>query len=170
MPVETAVRTESHSFSGRRITLVTRTPFAQVTERLEAALPSLDPRELDALIDEGEAGALQAYLEKKTRGASFNLFMKMRQGLAMSDLGTPLKANLYLIGNALIAQSMFAVEPAAGLGAPVRVVVTEAADGTTHIDYDEPSSIFSQFSTLRDSKVPSMLDQKFREALTAFAR
>ncbi|MHB1846693.1 MAG: DUF302 domain-containing protein [Deltaproteobacteria bacterium] len=169
MSIETAVKMESHSFTGRRITLITRTPFAQVVERLEGTFPSLEPKEIDALVDKGDAGALQAYLEKKTPGASFSVFMTMRQGLAMSDLGTPLKANLYLIGNALIARSMFAVEPAAGLGAPVRVVVTEAADGTTHIDYDEPSSMFSQFSTLRDSTVPSMLDQKFREALTSFA-
>jgi len=53
--------------------------------------------------------------------------------------------------------------------APVRVVVREAADAATHIDYDEPTSIVGQFPTLRESMVPPMVDETRREALTAIA-
>ncbi len=124
---------------------------------------------MEALIKRGDGAALQAYLEKTTPAEGFSVFTRMPQGEVMSALGTSLKATLYLIGNALTARSMFALEPATGLGAPVRVVVTEVADGTTHIDYDEPSSVFSQLPTLAESKVPAMLDEKFREAFAAFA-
>jgi hypothetical protein len=164
-----SVEIQARPFEGRRITLRTRTPFEQVVARLEAAFPLIDRNQIDLIVAAGDGAGLRNFLERSAPGVSFNVFLWLDQGGAMSLLGTPLKSRFYLVGNALIAQGMLALEPAAGLSAPVRIVVSEAADGATHIDYDEPTSIFGQFPTLRESTVPPMLDEKLREALTAIA-
>jgi hypothetical protein len=167
--MNSAVEIEVRPFEGRRITLRTRTPFGHVVARLEATFPLVDLKQIELLVAAGDGAALRAFLERSAPGISFNVFLSLDQGGAMSLLGTPLKSRFYLVGNALIAQRMFALEPAAGLSAPVRIVVSEAADGFTHIDYNEPTSIFGQFPSLRESPVPPMLDEKLREALTAIA-
>ncbi|HEX8796194.1 MAG TPA: DUF302 domain-containing protein [Polyangiaceae bacterium] len=164
-----SVEIDRRPFEGRRITLRTRTPFDQVVARLEATFPRIDPNQIDAIVVAGDGPGLRGFLERSAPGTSFNVFFSLDQGGAMTLLGTPLKARFYLVGNALIAQRLFALEPAAGLSAPVRIVISEAADGATHIDYEEPTSVFGQFATLRESPVPRLLDEKLREALTAIA-
>ncbi len=163
------VDVQERAFEGRRVTLRTRAPFEEVAARFVAAFPLIDRDALDRFVAAGDAAGLRSFLERAAPGIAFNTFLWLDQGGAMSLLGAPLKSRFYLVGNALIAQGMFALEPAAGLSAPVRIVVSEAADGTTCIDYDEPSSSFGTFPRLRDSPVPPMLDAKFREALRAIA-
>jgi len=150
-------------FQGRRISLRSAAPFEEVVTSFEASFPPIDPAEIDQIVAQKDPDTLRIFFERKAPGSSFNAFHMLDQGSAMTLLGTQLKSHYYLVGNALIAQEMFARESAAGLCAPVRVVVTETADGGTQIDYDEPSSIFSQFPTLADSPIPPMLDLKLRE-------
>jgi hypothetical protein len=167
MATPSQIASTERSFVGRRVTLSSAAPFQTVVQRLEAAFPPIEPREIDALVARGDPGALRSFLEASAPDMRFNTFQILDQGGAMSLLGTPIASRAYLVGNALIAQRMFELEPAAGLGAPVRVVVTEGPEGRTHIDYDEPSSTFSQFPTLARSPVPPMLDAKLRQAFLA---
>lgn len=163
----TQVSSAEYPFQARRISLGSAAPFDAVVARFETAFPPIDPAEIDARVAQGDGEALRAFFEARAPGLSFNAFQMLDQGGAMTLLGTNLKSRYYLVGNALIAQRMFALEPATGLCAPVRVVVTEVPGGGTRIDYDQPTSIFSQFPTLAGSPVPPLLDVKLREAFTA---
>ncbi len=99
-------------------------------------------------------------------------FMKMAMfdlGALLSLMGKPKNVKLYLLGNPLIANQMIEQNPAVGLYVPPRLLVYDDYDGKTHIAYDKPSSMLSQFDNGFILKVSQMLDQRFQEAATAIA-
>ena len=57
----------------------------------------------------------------------------------------------------------------AGLGAPVRVCISQNEGEDVRIDVDEPTAFFSQFPEFKDSKVPAILDKDLIDHLVAFA-
>jgi hypothetical protein len=73
--------------------------------------------------------------------------------LALQGERRPLVA--YYIGNILSAS-----ETAAGLYAPLRVVVYASADGGTAMEYDRPTSMFGQFRSPQIDAVAQSLDQR----------
>ena len=78
--------------------------------------------------------------------------------LALRGERRPLIA--YYIGNILSATEMTKVNPAAGLYAPLRVVVyANEQDGTT-MEYDRPSSMFGQFKNSEIDAVAKSLDDR----------
>jgi uncharacterized protein (DUF302 family) len=78
--------------------------------------------------------------------------------LALKGERRPLVA--YYIGNILSASEMTKVNPAAGLYAPLRVVVYANADGGTTMEYDRPTSMFGQFGSAQIDAVAQSLDQR----------
>jgi uncharacterized protein (DUF302 family) len=78
--------------------------------------------------------------------------------LALQGERRPLIA--YYIGNILSATEMTKVNPAAGLYAPLRVVVYASAEGGTTMEYDRPSSMFSQFKNAEIDTMAQSLDQR----------
>ncbi|MBV8611861.1 MAG: DUF302 domain-containing protein [Singulisphaera sp.] len=51
----------------------------------------------------------------------------------------------------------------ASLYAPLRVLLYEADDGTTCVEYDRPSSLFAQFGDDRVAWMAAALDQKLED-------
>lgn len=86
-------------------------------------------------------------------------------GLAV-ELGSPQPAVAYGIGNFLVAGSMTKYDLAAGLYAPIRVVLYGADDGTAVIEYDRPSSTFALFGDDRIDIVAKQLHMTFKNILT----
>jgi uncharacterized protein (DUF302 family) len=78
--------------------------------------------------------------------------------LALQGERRPLIA--YYIGNILSASEMTKVNPAAGLYAPLRVVVYANDQGGTTMEYDRPSSMFGQFKNAEIDSVAQSLDQR----------
>ena len=74
------------------------------------------------------------------------------------------------VGNPLIAVEMTRHVIGAGLYAPLRVLIYEAEDGKTRIEYDKPSSLFGQFGDERVSRVAASLDQKLQDLATTATR
>ena len=66
----------------------------------------------------------------------------------------------YYIGNILSATEMTKINPAAGLYAPLRVVVYASAEGGTTMEYDRPSSMFGQFKNAEIDAMAQSLDQR----------
>jgi hypothetical protein len=62
-----------------------------------------------------------------------------------------------------------AVRATAGLGAPVRVCVSQQEGEDVRIDLDEPTAFFSQFPEMKESKVPGILDRDLVKHLIEFA-
>ena len=78
--------------------------------------------------------------------------------LALQGERRPLIA--YYIGNILSATAMTKVNPAAGLYAPLRVVVYANAEGGTTMEYDRPTSMFGQFKNAEIDAMAQSLDQR----------
>ncbi len=78
--------------------------------------------------------------------------------LALKGERRPLTA--YYIGNVLSAVEMTKVNPAAGLYAPLRVVVFANEQGGTTMEYDRPSSMFGQFKSAEIDAMAQSLDQR----------
>jgi uncharacterized protein (DUF302 family) len=66
----------------------------------------------------------------------------------------------YYIGNVLSAVEMTKVNPAAGLYAPLRVVVYANEQGGTAMEYDRPTSMFGQFKNAEIDEMAQSLDQR----------
>lgn len=56
---------------------------------------------------------------------------------------------------------------AAGLYAPLRVLIYEDDQGKTHLEYDKPSSLFGQFGDDKIVSVASTLDHKLKDLVRA---
>jgi hypothetical protein len=80
-----------------------------------------------------------------------------------------INCRFYLIGNAVIVNGLFEYGAMAGLGAPVRVCISQNEGEDVRIDVDEPTAFFSQFSEFAESKVPAILDKDLINHLVAFA-
>jgi uncharacterized protein (DUF302 family) len=78
--------------------------------------------------------------------------------LALRGERRPLIA--YYIGNILSATEMTKVNPAAGLYAPLRVVVYANEQGGTTMEYDRPTSMFGQFKSAEIDVVAQSLDDR----------
>jgi uncharacterized protein (DUF302 family) len=71
----------------------------------------------------------------------------------------------YVIGNVLVSTQMTERQPAAGLYAPLRVVVYENDSGNATVEYDRPSDLFGQFGDDAVKCVAEDLDEKIYNAL-----
>ena len=88
------------------------------------------------------------------------LFNVQDHGRLLGIYGTPKKAKQYVLGNPLIAATMTRHDMRAGLYAPLRLIVYEADDRSTRIEYDQPSSLFGQFNNPEITAVARSLDGK----------
>jgi len=97
--------------------------------------------------------------------SGFMLFGTMDHGALLSLFGVKTKAIQYVLGNPLIAIQMTQHNLAAGLYAPLRVLVYEDDRGRTCLEYDKPSSLFGQFNDDRITTVASLLDRKLEDLI-----
>jgi uncharacterized protein (DUF302 family) len=85
---------------------------------------------------------------------------EVNQGKMLSMTGISLKATLFVIGNPTVGKQLFEQDHAVGLYVPLRLFVYADQSGKTHVSYDKPSSILSQFQNEKIGMVAQMLDQK----------
>ncbi len=91
-----------------------------------------------------------------------------KHGMLLPLVGLPAaKANQYTIGNPLLAVEMTRYNLAAGLYAPLRVLIFEDEHGVTRIEYDLPSSQLLQFHDERIMKTGLELDRKLAALVQA---
>ena len=86
------------------------------------------------------------------------LFLVRNHGELTRADGLHSKAMQYEIGNPLTAERMTRHVLAAGLYAPLRIMLYEDADGRTRFEYDRPSTLFGQFGDERVTVVGRELD------------
>jgi uncharacterized protein (DUF302 family) len=99
-----------------------------------------------------------AYVAKVSTPSKFSIFWEFEQGSSFRLAGIPIESKFYLVGSAVIARGLFRYTGAAGLGAPVRICVSQRDGEETRIDMDLPSAFFSKFPETRESEVPALLD------------
>lgn len=139
--------------------------FAEVRSALESLVPWLDD-ELRELLRDGVTDRLRQRLEA---APVLSIFESRDHGMLLGLYMHPRGAVQYEIGNPLTASRITRYALGAGLYAPLRVIVYEADNGGSRIEYDLPSSLFGQFGDERVTEVGHALDVALGRALSAAA-
>jgi uncharacterized protein (DUF302 family) len=132
---------------------------------LEALIPPID-EEIPLLLSDGVTDRLKQHLEA---APELSIFLKRDHGALLGLYGKVRNAVQYEIGNPLTASKMTRYRIAAGLYAPLRVIIYEKDDGGSRIEYDLPSSVFGQFGDERITEVARGLDIALGRALSSAA-
>jgi uncharacterized protein (DUF302 family) len=142
------------------IKMETTKKFADVEAALQSSVSPLDPAISEALANGDERRATE--LE---RGEPLFIFLKRDHGALLQVIGPHRKALQYEIGNPHTASKMTRHRLAAGLYAPLRVILYEDEKGASIFEYDKPSSLFGQFDDEQVSAVARALDAALELAL-----
>src|SRR5271154_7562803 len=150
----------TQEFTVTLVTIHSSKTFSQVTQEIESMFNEYDLPTLAALTAKGDRAAVEDFVARTAGDREFSIFFKLDQGSTQRLAGIPIESRFYLLGNATIAEGLFKYSPVAGLGAPVRICVSQRDGETTRIDLDQPTSFFSQIPELKASDVPALLDEK----------
>jgi uncharacterized protein (DUF302 family) len=142
------------------VTIKTSKKFAEVEAALERTVPQLDPEIAEALVHGDEQRATE-----RERGEPLFIFLKRNHGALLRVTGQPRKAVQYEIGNPHTASKMTRHRLAAGLYAPLRVILYEDENGGSIFEYDKPSSSFGQYGDERVTEVGRYLDAALQAVL-----
>ena len=142
--------------------------YGEVRAALEK-LPRFDDR-IRALLHYGEIGRVKVELKKIQGAAGLVIFAFATHGDWLQILSGKRNAVQYVIGNVLVSTQMTQHELAAGLYAPLRIMLYENKTGTATFEYDRPSTLFGQYGDERVTAVAKELDQKIYDALIKAAK
>jgi uncharacterized protein (DUF302 family) len=156
------VTTTTRTIQVEHVIIRSTKSFAEVRATLEHSLPTLNS-EITCLIASGDTKQLQ---EKLEAGPELAIFLFRDHGSLLRITGHARKAVQYDIGNPLTASRMTRQQLAAGLYAPLRVVLYEDQEGGSVFEYDRPSSLFGQFGDQQVNDVAHGLDVALDRALS----
>jgi uncharacterized protein (DUF302 family) len=153
-----SAQTALTQFDGILITIRSEKSFFEVTKAIESSLQRFSVPKMMEYVTHADREGLEAYVDKISAPSKFSIFWEMEQGPTMRLAGIPIESKFYLVGNAVIARGLFRYTAAAGLGAPVRICVSQRDGEETRIDMDQVSAFFSKFPETGQSDVPKLLD------------
>ena len=156
--VAVSPQTTRTKFDGVLLTIRSRKSFFEVTKAIESNLPRFHTPKLMEYVTHGNRAGVEAYVDSTSKPMA--IFWDFEQGSTIRLAGTPIESKFYLVGNAVIAHGLSEYTGAAGLGAPVRICVSQRDGEETRIDMDQNSAFFSKFPEMRPSSVPALLDAK----------
>ncbi|MET0704383.1 MAG: hypothetical protein ABWY93_32435 [Mycobacterium sp.] len=162
-------KTQSN-FDGVLVTIHSNRSFADVTYDIEHRLQRCSVPKLHEFVTHDDRAGLEAYVAEVSEPSKFSVFWEFEQGSIMRLAGIPIESKFYLVGNAVIARGLFEHSAAAGLGAPVRVCVSQRDGEGTRIDLDLPSAFFGKFPEMSKSSVPGLLDAEMVAVFEQAAR
>jgi len=155
------VTTTTRTIQVEHVIIRSKKNFAEARATLERSLPKLNP-EITALIASGDTKRLH---EKLEAGPELSIFLSRDHGSLLRIAGHARKAVQYEIGNPLTASKMTRHQLAAGLYAPLRVILYEDQEGGSAFEYDRPSSLFGQFGDQKVDDVARGLDVALERAI-----
>lgn len=138
-------------------------PFDEVHRALIDSVPALKPEVSEILIRRASDKIAIA----RRDWPKLWLFLVRNHGELTAADGKNLKGMQYEIGNPLTAERMTRHALAAGLYAPLRVMLYEDDSGKEIFEYDLPSSLFAQFGDARIAQVGQELDTELETVLQA---
>ena len=151
-----SAQTTKTKFDGVLFTVRSRKSFFEVTQAIESSLPRFHIPKLMEYVTHGDRPGVEAYVDSTSTPLS--IFWDFEQGSVMRLAGIPIESKFYLVGNAVIARGLFQYTGASGLGAPVRICVSQRDGEETRIDMDQVTAFFSKFPETQPSSVPALLD------------
>ena len=142
----------------RHLSLELDADFESFTQALEESLGRFDYSLFKDI--ETDPRSVEKRLKASAGEEGLMLFNVQEHGKLLNIVTSPRKAKQYVLGNPLIAVTMTRHDIRAGLYAPLRVLVYEADDRSTRIEFDQPSSLFGQFDNPEVTIVARSLDTK----------
>jgi uncharacterized protein (DUF302 family) len=112
------------------------------------------------LTHSGERRQVAEIIKQQEGTSGFMIFAVYDHGALLNIQGTPRQARQYVIGNPLYAARMTEHDIRAALYAPLRVLVYVDEVNRVQVEYDQPSTLFAQFSNPQIDIVARELDVK----------
>jgi hypothetical protein len=147
-----------------RLVIDTEDTFDDVRQRYESLVPTVDFAELAEVIATGDLARVQRYTAEHAPHSFVN-FWTLDPMPMMRLAGNQQRAITYMMGNNVIAETMFRHDPGIILYAPLRTAIYEDTFGRAHLSIDQPSTKFASFGDPRIAKVGALLDTKVAELL-----
>jgi uncharacterized protein (DUF302 family) len=148
-----------------RIDVSTGVNFDEFRAAFEEAAPPVDPAPVKQIAE--SRGSWDDVKAAVAINAPNDLMVyatiDATQGMALA--GHSIKAVEYLLGNHVIAETMFRHDSRALLYAPLRVLLYSDADGNAVFSMDQPSAVFAGFGIPEITKVGEDLDRKVAKLL-----
>ena len=167
-PAEAATqedRVSTRPLTVEHIRISSKKSFDEVKASLESRIRFVQVDLLIPFLQKGDMAGARAELERLAAPTGLSILYSLNHGAALAMDGGPRKAVGYGIGNVLTAVSMNKHNLAAGLYAPIRVVLYEGTDGTAVFEYDRPSSMLGLFGNASVDSVAARLDVALKELL-----
>jgi len=158
-------RVSTQPLTVEHIRISSKRSFDEVKAALESRIRPFQIERLMPFMQKGDMAGARAELEQLAAPTGLSILFSLNHGAALAMDGRPRKAVGYGIGNVLTAVSMNKHNLAAGLYAPVRVVLYEGADGTAVFEYDRPSSMFGLLANPAIDSVAARLDVVLKDLL-----
>ncbi len=148
------------------VTVSSGKPYSLVKQDLENRLGRLDDN-IRTLLKENKVEELRTALQKAAGNDGLVIHYIGPHGDWLTLKGQRKNGTEYFTGNILTATEMTSVNMAAGLYAPLRIIVYENGDGGTTIEYDKPSTQLSQFHSARIDVQGRSLDDRLAKLCAA---
>jgi uncharacterized protein (DUF302 family) len=148
-----------------RVDVFSGVGFDEFLTAFEAAAPPFDPVPMQRIVETG--GTWDEVRTKVAENAPNELmvYAKIDATALLGVAGHDVKAVEYLLGNHVIAETMFRHDPKALLYAPLRVLVYSDPDGNAVFSMDRPGSAFGSLGIAEVTEVGLSLDRKVANLL-----
>jgi uncharacterized protein (DUF302 family) len=148
-----------------RVDIATGVAFDEFVTALESAAPSFDPEPMQRIAADGGDWDQVRRVVAESAPNDLMVYAKIDAAPLLSIAGHGVRAVEYLIGNHVIAETMFRHDPKALLYAPLRMLVYSDADGNAVFTMDQPSAAFGSLGVAEVSEVGEGLDDKVANLL-----
>jgi uncharacterized protein (DUF302 family) len=143
-----------------RVDIATGVAFDEFVAAFEEAAPVFDRARLQQVVAAGGSWDDVRTAVAKNAPHELMVYAKIDGTELLSVAGQRTPAIEYLVGNHVIAETMFRHDPKALLYAPLRMLVYRDADGNAIFTMDRPSNAFGSLGIAEVTKVGAELDRK----------
>jgi hypothetical protein len=139
--------------------------YAEMIARFEKTVPALPAAQLGAAVKTKPYADVKALLAKASPVGLF-IFYVLDATPFMTKAGHTAKCKTYLMGNPLVAETMYGYNAGVMLYAPLRTAIYTDEAGAPHLSIDRPSDLFGSFDEAHIAATGHTLDQKLAALLT----
>lgn len=148
----------------KHVVVTTPKKYADVCAFIEGKLGRFDQPMRD-MLKKGQVDQLRDSATRIIQNYGLSIHYIAYHGKLLMLNGPTRNLIAYYIGDLLSASKMTRLVPAAGLYAPLRVVVYENESGGTTIEYDLPSTLFGQFDNPTTDAMGVNLDERMSKLI-----
>ena len=159
----TGFHQEKHDMT--RVDIATGMAFDEFVAALEKAAPPFDRPAMQRIVAQGGNWDDVRAAVTKNAPNELMIYAKIDAAELLGVAGHRTRAIEYLIGNHVIAETMFRHDPKALLYAPLRMLVFSDADGNAIFTMDRPSIAFGSLGIAEITKTGEGLDRKVANML-----